>query len=197
MNDPTAPPAPTFDAWAELRQSVHRFVAGRIRDTHAAEDVTQDVMLKVRQRLASLPQIERLEAWVMTIARNAVTDHYRARRQPAGPDALSEIAAPQAEGEAIGELSSCVGSIIDHLDAPSAEALRLVDLEGLDQKALVGRLGISLSGAKSRVQRAREKLAAMLMACCDIERSGSGAVIDYQTTPQSSRYCGDKADRCS
>ena len=95
------------------------------------------------------------------------------------------------------ELSSCVRSIIGHLDAPSAEALRLVDLEGLDQQALAGRLGISLSGAKSRVQRAREKLAAMLMACCDIERSASGGVIDCQTTPQSKRYCGDQKNACS
>jgi len=179
------------NAWSELRDGVHRFVARRIRDAHAAEDVTQEVMLKVRAKLPS-SAIERLDAWVMSIARNAVIDHYRSRRPVAALDATADIATEDQTSDATAELSTCVARMIDRLDPPDAEALRLVDLQGVSQQNLADRAGISLSGAKSRVQRAREKLSAMVLDCCDLERNRQGGVVDYQTTPRSPLYCGDE-----
>ena len=181
-----------FDAWAHLRGGVHRFISHRISDAHAADDVTQEVMLKVRSGLPASGPIGRLDAWVMAIARNAVIDHYRARRQVQPLDAASEVAAEDDQLSATAELSSCVSKLIDKLEPSDAEALRLIDLEGLSQQALADRHGLSLSGAKSRVQRARAKLAAMIMDCCDLERNRHGGVVDYQTTPRSARYCGEQ-----
>jgi RNA polymerase sigma-70 factor (ECF subfamily) len=202
MSDTTDNPAPA-DLWSDLRAGVHRYVARRVRDSHAAEDVTQDVMLKVGASLAASAsaspespspagEIERLDAWVMAIARNAVIDHYRARRDRATRDeaAAAGVAPADEPADAIAELSSCVRKMIDHLDPASADALRLVDLENVSQQALADRMGISLSGAKSRVQRARAKLSAMILDCCDLERNRQGGVVDYQTTPRSPRYCG-------
>jgi RNA polymerase sigma-70 factor, ECF subfamily len=194
-----------FDAWAELRAGVLRYVAHRVADAHAAEDITQDVMLKVRAKLATTAGVERLEAWVIAIARNAVVDHYRARRPAAPLDAAAGVALTDgadraAEGDrAITELSSCVRPMIDRLDPADAQALRLADMEGLSQQALADRIGLSLSGAKSRVQRARAKLSAMILDCCDIERNRHGGVVDFERTPRSGGYCGPEApgDRCA
>jgi RNA polymerase sigma-70 factor (ECF subfamily) len=197
MNDTATTSDQTFDAWAQLRDGVHRFIARRISDVHAADDVTQEVMLKVRSGLPASGQIERLDAWVMAIARNAVIDHYRARRDTKPLDTAAEVAAEDDDVAPTAELSSCVRKLIDKLAPADAEALRLVDLEGLSQQALADRLGLSLSGAKSRVQRARGKLAEMIMDCCDLERNRRGGVIDYQTTPRTARYCGDPPGPCS
>jgi RNA polymerase sigma-70 factor (ECF subfamily) len=59
-------------------------------------------------------------------------------------------------------------------------------------------MGISLSGAKSRVQRARQQLRDMILDCCRVERDVRGNVMDYETTTRSSRYCGDEGgtSRC-
>jgi RNA polymerase sigma-70 factor (ECF subfamily) len=59
------------------------------------------------------------------------------------------------------------------------QALLLTEYQGLTQEQLAERLGISLSGAKSRVQRAREKLRDMLLRCCHFEFDRRGRIVDY------------------
>ena len=60
--------------------------------------------------------------------------------------------------------------------------MRLADLEGLDHQELADRTGVSLTAAKSRVQRARQHLREMILDCCRLERDARGGVVDYQTT---------------
>src|SRR5687767_446604 len=67
------------DIWSELGQRVRRFVGRRVSDTHAADDITQDVMLKVQANMGSLPPEDKLPAWTVKVARHAIIDHYRAR----------------------------------------------------------------------------------------------------------------------
>jgi RNA polymerase sigma-70 factor (ECF subfamily) len=179
--------APT--AWAELHQAVHRFVAKRVRDAHAAEDIAQDVMLKVQAQLPTLASRERLTPWVFRIARNAIVDHYRSRRDIVPLDDADSVLTVDSP-DAMGELSACVEQMIRHLPEPARTALQLADVQGLKQQELADRLGISLSGAKSRVQRAREQFHAMLLDCCTIEQNARGQVVDYQTTDRTARYCG-------
>jgi RNA polymerase sigma-70 factor (ECF subfamily) len=60
------------------------------------------------------------------------------------------------------------------------QALILTEYQGLTQKELSERLGLSFSGAKSRVQRAREKLKQELLACCHFELDRRGHILNYQ-----------------
>ena len=181
MNTPTQ-----RDIWAELAEPLRRYVGRRVNDPHAADDVTQDVMLKVQARLASMPPGERVAAWVFGIARNAVVDHYRAQRARHHAD-VEDVGAAVADAEddereqraVVGELAGCLRGMVDRLPGPYRDALTLADLEGVSQQEVAARLGISLSGAKSRVQRARQQLRGMLLACCTVERDARGQVIDY------------------
>jgi len=50
----------------------------------------------------------------------------------------------------------------------------------LSREELSERLGISFSGAKSRVQRARAKIKQQLLDCCHFELDHAGRIIDYQ-----------------
>ena len=78
------------DIWMELGDRVRTFVGKRVNDSHVADDITQDVMLKVQTQIDSLPPKDKLPAWMFAIARNAVIDHYRARavRDHAGLDTI-------------------------------------------------------------------------------------------------------------
>ena len=58
--------------------------------------------------------------------------------------------------------------------------LLLSELEGLPQKEVAKRLGLSLSAAKSRVQRGRERLKDIFSECCRFEIDGRGSVMGYQ-----------------
>lgn len=186
------------DIWGELGTRLGRFIAKRVGDPHAAEDIAQDVMLKVQTNLDALPPGDKLPAWVFAIARNAVIDHYRAQSVRGHADiAAAESVVDDGAAdrqEAIRELVPCLSKMVAHLPEPYRQAMRLADFEGLTQQEVADRLRISLSGAKSRVQRARRQLRDMIVDCCDVVRDGRGGVADVHATERTSRYCGDKAN---
>jgi RNA polymerase sigma-70 factor (ECF subfamily) len=70
--------------------------------------------------------------------------------------------------------------MVQRLPPNYRDAIALVELEGLTQRAAAERLGISLSGAKSRVQRGREKLRLLLEDCCRIQLDASGGIAGYE-----------------
>jgi RNA polymerase sigma-70 factor, ECF subfamily len=79
--------------------------------------------------------------------------------------------------------------MIYSLPEPYREALVLTEFDGLSQQQLAERLGISLSGAKSRVQRGRQQLKEMLHECCTFEFDRRGKVIDC--TPRTKTKCAE------
>lgn len=181
--------------WSELTHRVRRFVGARVNDAHAADDITQDVMLKLQTQLDKIEDDDKLPAWVFAVARNAIVDYYRARALRDHADvAAVEPSVEFSEAEqrdALRELAPCLARMVEHLPEPYREAMKLADFEGLNQQAIADRVGVSLSGAKSRVQRARVLLREMLHDCCRIERDARGNVMDFETTERSARYCGD------
>jgi RNA polymerase sigma-70 factor (ECF subfamily) len=85
------------------------------------------------------------------------------------------------------ELKAALRQMIHSLAEPYRETLVFTEFEGLTQKELAQRLGMSLSGAKSRVQRAREQLRQVLLDCCHFEFDRRGKTI--QCTPHTSECC--------
>jgi RNA polymerase sigma-70 factor (ECF subfamily) len=70
--------------------------------------------------------------------------------------------------------------MIEQLPLKYREALTLTELQGYTQVQLSMQLGISLSGAKSRVQRGRLKLKELLLACCHVSTDLLGHIQDYE-----------------
>ena len=166
--------------WETFSAPLHHFILRRVPDPHSAEDILQDVFLKIHTRIDTLHQQDRVSAWIYQIARNAIADYYRAQRPISE---LSEgLIAPDdmLEEDVVRELLPCVAAMVDALPDTYREALRLTEYEGMSQKELGERLGISFSGAKSRVQRARGKIKQQLLDCCHFELDHAGRIIDYQ-----------------
>jgi RNA polymerase sigma-70 factor (ECF subfamily) len=155
------------------------FVLRRVGDPADAEDIVQDVLVRALAHRDSLRDHGKLRSWLFSITRNAIVDHYRARRptEPLPPDLRVDTDEP--DRAAVRELSQCLVSMADSLPAPYREALVLSELEGLRQREIAERLGLSLSGAKSRVQRARRLLATNLLECCRVELDAAGRIQDY------------------
>jgi RNA polymerase sigma-70 factor (ECF subfamily) len=65
----------------------------------------------------------------------------------------------------------------------------MTELDGKTQRELARAAGLSLSGAKSRVQRGREQLKTLLLACCHVEFDRRGGVIAYEPRPGACRVC--------
>jgi RNA polymerase sigma-70 factor (ECF subfamily) len=166
--------------WESFSLPLQRFIQRRVPDPHSAEDVLQEVFLKIHTRIDMLQQQDRVAAWIYQIARNAIADYYRAQR-PA-TDVPESLPAPDdlADDDLVRELLPCVAAMVDALPDAYRDALQITEYEGHSQKELSERLGISLSGAKSRVQRARAKIKEQLLACCHFQFDHAGRIIDYQ-----------------
>ncbi len=181
-----AVPAATAEAvWHALHDRLLRFMGARVEDDAAAEDILQEVFLKIHARIGSLRDEERLEGWVWQITRNAIADHHRGRRRSVAlPETLPAPEDGEAETEAAARwLLPAVRATIDALPEPYREALLATEFDGLTQQELANRAGISLSGAKSRVQRARAKLKQLLLECCHLEFDRRGGLILDQAQP--------------
>lgn len=181
-----AEPLDAAAAWAELRGPLLAFIARRTPDRDTAEDILQDVLLRIHRHAAELEHSSAVRAWIFQIARNAITDHYRRaavrREQPAGVEVARLEAPPAIESASVelrSELAACLRPLVQRLPEPYREALVLTDLDGLTQAAAAARLGLSTSGMKSRVQRARAQLRDQLLGCCEIELDRRNRVTGY------------------
>ena len=184
-----ADPAQTRAVWDAVGDEVGAWLAGRA-PKDVADDLLQEVFLKVHTRLDQLQSGNSPRPWVFQIARNAVADHYRRR-----PDAIPEAPEPTADLEdeerrlalrrrALGQW---LKASIDKLDPRYSEVLRRTEIEGRGYAEVASELGLTRSGVKSRVQRGRALLRAELTACCDVHVDARGQVVDAQ--PRAPECC--------
>jgi RNA polymerase sigma-70 factor (ECF subfamily) len=165
--------------WDHFHERLFKFIRRRVEDDDAAEDLLQEVFLRIHSRMETLNDASRLESWIYQIARNAIIDHYRRRRDLIEIPDTVPAEDVFVEPDASDVLAASMREMVEELPEPYRQALLLTEYEGLTQAELADRLNISLSGAKSRVQRARQKIKDALLACCHFEFDRYGRVIDY------------------
>ena len=184
----------TEQLWEAFHNPLHQFIRRRVADDDLAEDLLQEVFLKIHQSVASLRDVRQLEGWIYTITRNIIIDFYRSQHQTLPLDSAGDLALPEnlPDDDIVSELLPCVRAMVQNLPVMDRQALVLTEYHGLTQKELAKRLGLSLSGAKSRVQRARERLKQQLLQCCHFELDRRGHILNYT----SRRICY-AADSCS
>jgi RNA polymerase sigma-70 factor (ECF subfamily) len=179
---------PTLEhIWETLANRIRSFIRSRVRDHAAAEDILQDVFIKIHQKLPSLRANDRLEAWVWRIVRNAIADHFR-RSRPTEPLPEAIPHAPERDSD-LPDLNPCVRQFLNQLEPAYRDALLLTEWQGLSQDEMGQRLGLSTSGAKSRVQRARAQLKHLLLDCCRFEIDRRGNILEMTPRQENPRPC--------
>ena len=170
--------------WADYRQQLYFFVLKRVTNSQIAEDIVQDVMLKAFTNRDSLHDDTKIEAWLYQITRNAITDYYRSHKEAGALPDENLLPEDGKDEDVRGELAECcIRPFVEQLPTPYKEAVILSELDGLTQAEVAQKQGISLSGAKSRVQRGRQLLKGALLQCCQFELDQRGQVTSFE--PQS------------
>ena len=197
------------ELWMQVHQRLRTFIARRVPTEIEADDILQDVFLRMHRRLDSLKDPRRVVSWVFQITRNVIADYYRApnRRREVAAGLASDMeethstpAPPPlpASGESAdvrNELAGCLRPIIEQLSNPYREAVTLVELDGLTQQAAAKRLGLSLSGMKSRVQRGRRQLKHLIEECCIIQLDSRRSITDYTVRAQECSSCNPSSSQ--
>ncbi len=178
MHDLTAD-IDVFSAWERFRQPLKAFVLSRVRDESLAHDLLHDVILKLYDYQQRGGRVANMRAFLYQTVRNRIADHFRAgSKQQTVEQGYQMLADDEGGDELHHAVATCLRATIERMAPAYREALTLTELEGWTQQQLAEHLNISLSGAKSRVQRGRRKLRALLEDCCRIEHDRYGTVID-------------------
>lgn len=178
---------------SRFADALRAFVVRRVRPQDA-DDVVQDVLMRIQRGAGGVRESERAEAWVYGVARRTIADYFRARgrtREVGIETSLDDLAAtPPTEPVHLGdfdgdhsvheEVLGWLRPIAEGLPDGYREALLMADFEGRTQREVARSLGLSLSGAKSRVQRARILLGKRLRACCELHFDREGRVVDFR-----------------
>ena len=194
--------------WAEFARPLRAFLARRVPKGVDPDDVLQDVFVRVLRYLPTLRAADRLDAWLFQIARNALMDTLRvrqrgdARTESLEVDVVADIPVEDVRA-AEAELTPCLAPMVARLKEPYRTAITLTAIQGLTQTDAARRLGVSVSGMKSRVQRAREQLKHILLRCCEVDVDARGGVADVHVRAGRTSPCApggsmkDGSRRCT
>lgn len=188
-------PSDTETLWQESSSRLGAWFERKTGSASDADDLLQETFVRVHERLDTLADATSVRAWIGAIANNVLADHHRRSGVRAGTSVVEgdELAAPSSQDTIDRTVAAWMESFLAQLDPDDAEALRIVDLEGRTQAELAERKGLTLSAAKSRVQRARARLRARLEACCAFAFDRRGGILSFEKrTPGQCRgdHCG-------
>jgi RNA polymerase sigma-70 factor, ECF subfamily len=169
------------DIWTDLNQELKKFIFSKVRDIDTSEDILQDVFLKIQLNIHTLSDCSKLTSWVYQITRNAVADHYRKHNSEIQIDSF-DFAEQENEEPLYLSLSNCINQKISKLSEKYKQAILLTYFDNYSQIKLAEELDISYSGAKTRVQRGREKLKDLIVDCKNVETYNNGNLIAYKNS---------------
>ncbi|MGH3340634.1 MAG: sigma-70 family RNA polymerase sigma factor, partial [Propionibacteriaceae bacterium] len=136
----------------EMRAHLQAFISRRVESPEVAEDLTQEVFLRLVQRDGG-DELADPTAWLYRVARNTIIDHYRSRRSTL---ALGGEAIEASEGrksdfdpftdepaKARKEIAACLRTLVDQLDEPYRSAVTTVDFDGQTHASVAALTGLS------------------------------------------------------
>jgi len=169
-------------AWRQHRAEILAFLQGRAGNAAEADDLLQEVFLKALHQGKDFCALDNARAWLFHVARNLLVDRLRLKKEQVPlPDEL--CAEPSSELDPVDLLSHCLPRVLSELSPEDREAITLCDIQGMKQQAFAEQLGVSLAAAKSRVQRARQRLRSRLSEACQVSFDEQGKVCCFVPRP--------------
>jgi RNA polymerase sigma-70 factor (ECF subfamily) len=160
----------------QFQAKIRRYLS-RVVGATDAEDLTQEVFIKVSQALPSFRGESTVSTWIYRIATNTAFDRLRSlavQRGTRTPLELLPLATEQPLGidQDLGrkEMNECIRRYIENLPPPYRSVLVLSEDEGLTNQQIADVLGVSLDTVKIRLHRARSRLRNQLGSGCTFYR---------------------------
>lgn len=164
-----------YDAF---RPKILRYLT-RLTGEHEAEDLTQEVFVKVNQGLNTFRGESKLSTWIYKIATNTALDRMRSPsfqridRKERSKEVESDVEykSPSVVEELIrDEMNTCIRDFIENLAANYKAVIVLSEIEGLKNQEIAKVLGVPIDTVKIRLHRAREKLKNEFEIHCSLYR---------------------------
>jgi RNA polymerase sigma-70 factor (ECF subfamily) len=158
-------------------------VCKKVNHQDHCHDILQEVYIKVIQNIDKIAKAKNVKSYLLKMADNAVTDHYRKQANKTYNDISADILKTdesEVNEESLQLADCCLRPMIESLGPIYREALIITELEGMTQKQYAEKTGISYTNAKTRLQRARQKLKEIILNCCTYEFDKYGNIVSCQ-----------------
>jgi len=168
-----------LQAWEDHQAELRYFLIGQLADPATADDVLQDVFFKAMRAGRTFCELTNPRAWLFQVARNALTDRHRLRKQwvPVPEHLPDECGTERAP---VDELDVCVHAVLPTLSDTDRDILEACDLGPMSQVTYAQTRGLSLPATKARIRRARQHLRETLTSQCLINRDDSGRICCHK-----------------
>lgn len=181
------------EIWNKFSEKIKYFLYKRVTDKTVADDLLQEVFIKIHTRLPLLKEEEKVGKWVFQIAYNQLKDYFRLVNKTLfyslSTNKTTELFLTETDDSH--ELQDCLTPFIQSLPTIYKDAVVLSEVEGLKQKEVAKRLGLSESGAKSRIQRGRELIKQHFIDCCHFHLGNDGKLKGEHYHDHESWNCND------
>ena len=162
----------TEDIWAKYNNELYFFILKRADDYNATNDIFQEVFLKIHEHLSSLRDEKKLRAWIYQIARNEISNYYLKNSKEHNQfEESNESDISDIHGVC------CLDKFIQELPTNYKEVIESIYVEGLKQKDVAHKLGISLENVKIRVKRGKDILKNEFKVCCKYDLNENDKLV--------------------
>lgn len=166
--------------WKQYHSKLHAFINKRVNNPSVADDILQEIFIKIQSQIKTLKWAGKIQAWIYQIARNAIIDYYRTHKPDSElPESLS-APVPEPDDTARQEIIDGLLLMIRKLPPHYREFVMMSEIEGLKQAEVAAIQKVTISCAKARIQRGRARLKKMLLQCCHFKFDSQGRVIGYE-----------------
>ena len=164
-------------AWKLHEPELRGWARHRLGNVAEADDLLQDLFLKALRQGERFCAVNNARAWFFEVARNTLADRLRVARDMV--ELPKDLSTSVEEADAVDSLTACLPRVLSELSPQDRETITQCDLQGLPQAEHARNEGLSLSAAKSRVQRARQRLRERMMLACQVRFDDAGHVSDF------------------
>jgi RNA polymerase sigma-70 factor, ECF subfamily len=183
-------------------QKIVRYLA-RIVGPDEAEDISQEVFIKINKSLDTLQDETKLTYWIYRVALNAARDHIRTKKSKIPVVSIEDISGSMDSGRRSrlkeladtraktpdeklikDEMMQCYIDYVEQLPEKYYEIYVLDEFEGLSNQEIADRLSISLDTVKIRLHRARNELNELLRKNCNCYSDKNGNIMCEPCEPK-------------
>jgi RNA polymerase sigma-70 factor (ECF subfamily) len=166
-------------AWEMYRRELIRFLQRQGLGVEDAEELVQETYIRALREGLAFRDVRNPRAWLFQVAKNLLVDRYRWTKPVTGIDSCFlpeiEVAAP----DPVDSLARCLPRVLASLTREDSDALVQCDLLGVTQVEFAWEHRMTVPAAKSRVQRARQRLRDQLVSVCRVRFDATGRVCCF------------------
>jgi RNA polymerase sigma-70 factor (family 1) len=145
-----------------LKNKLFGFALRYVQNRQVAEDIVQDVMMKVWDNKNELKEIKNIEAWCMTLTRNRSLDHLKAKSSKTSElnDNHMSLASDSTPDKLLerSEVMKKIKEVVDQLPLKQREVVELRDFKGFSYKEIAEIVGTDINLVKVNLHRARKTI---------------------------------------